>query len=85
MLCAPFFHARPLLSRWFVLSVYTLFAGMQGMVWAVPGAVSGTYTVGGVYCLSGDTVQLYVHARTPTPGSRPKKTRHEINALTPNP
>lgn len=61
MLCAPFFHARPVLSRWFVLSVYTLFAGMQGMVWAVPGAVSATYTVGGVYGLSGDTVQLLLN------------------------
>lgn len=46
-------------ARWFVLSVYTLFAGLQGMVWAVPGAVRTTYT--DFYALSGDTVQLLLN------------------------
>ena len=58
---ASFFASRPALARWHVLSVYTLFAALQGMIWALPGAVQNTYAGASVYHLSGDTIQLLLN------------------------
>ena len=51
----------PRAARYFVLATYTLQAGLQGMTWAVPGALSNTYSSPAVYSLSGDTIQLLLN------------------------
>lgn len=41
---AAAYATRPWLARAHILLTYTLHAAMQGMTWAVPGAVANTYT-----------------------------------------
>lgn len=60
------FGSRPLLARVWVLATYTLQAAIQGMTWAVPGAVANNYTSDGytlpsIYGVSGNTVQLLLN------------------------
>jgi hypothetical protein len=56
---ASFYATRPVAARYHVLFTYTLMSALQGMIWALPGALSNTYT--SLYGLSGDTINLLLN------------------------
>ncbi len=49
----------PAPSRWWILTVFSVFAFVQGGVWAIPGPISQRYQ--DIYQVDGNTIQMLIN------------------------
>lgn len=46
-------------ARWWILFAFSMYAFVQGMLWAIPGPISGAY--GDLYKIDATTIQLLIN------------------------